>query len=61
MMKFSLFHEELFFVNFFIVRLKELFKESVNRQETSLSPFQFLLYQVSYVETNFLPGINRNS
>ena len=47
MMKFSLFHEELFFANFFTVRLKELFKESVNRQETSPSPFLVFFYTKS--------------
>ena len=58
-MKFSLFHEELFFANFFIVSLKELFKESVNRQETSISPFSVFVI-LSLLSGKKFPPWNRH-
>lgn len=57
MMKFSLFHEGLFFANFFIVSLKELCKESVNRQETSISPFSVFVI-LSLLSGNKFPPWN---
>ena len=58
-MKFSLFHEELFFANFFIVSLKELFKESVNRPETSISPFSVFVI-LSLLSGKKFPPWNRH-
>ena len=58
-MKFSLFHEELFLVNFFIISLKELFKESVNRQERSLSPFSVFII-LSLLSGKKFPPSNRH-
>lgn len=59
MMKFSLFHEGLFFANFFIVSLKELCKESVNRQETSISPFSVFVI-LSLLSGNKFPPWNHH-